>query len=67
MENIQTTPEILNLEALFQLWIRTHPGVTRAIFLQWLSTPGIERDLFLKENTTVDYVFKNDIIIPRIS
>lgn len=66
MENIQTTPEILNPEALFELWAPVHPGVTRAMFFQWLSTPGIERDIFLKENAGVDYIVRNDITIPHI-
>lgn len=67
METIQTTPEILNPDALFDIWIRNHPGMTKAMFLQWLITPCIERDIFLKENAETGYQFHNDIIIPCIS
>lgn len=66
METIQTTPEILNPDALFDIWIQNHPGMTRSMFLQWLTTPGIERDIFLRENAKTEYQLRNDIIIPCI-
>lgn len=67
METIQTASEILNPEALYQLWSPNHPGMTKTMFLEWLSTPGIERDIFLQENAQTNYQFRNDIIIPCIA
>lgn len=67
METIQTSPEVLNPDALFDIWIRNHPGMTRAMFFQWLTVPGIEQDIFLKENAKTEYQFRNDIIIPCIA
>lgn len=63
MENIQTAPEILNPEKLYRIWIKNHPGMTKAQFYQFLSFPTIERNIFLKENTQTTPSVHNNIII----
>lgn len=67
MENIQSATEILNVNTLFEYWSKSHPGMTKTLFFQWLTTPGIERDIFLKEQAETKYTFQNNIIIPSIS
>lgn len=67
MENIQAATEILNVNLLFDYWSKSHPGMTKTLFFRWLSSPGIERDIFLKEHTKPQYTFQNNVIIPRIS
>lgn len=63
MENIQTTPEITEIESLYQLWKKNHPGMTRTHFYSWLSAPSMERNLFLQENTRPEYLSVDSVVI----
>lgn len=56
----------MEIESLYLLWRKNHPGMTKTHFYSWLSVPSVERDLFLQENTRTEYSCIDNVIITQV-
>ena len=67
--NIITTPAINSIDELLAVWRSesSNSDKTKSDFFRFLTTPSLERDIFLQTNCKADVKGIGDIIIEKLT